>query len=285
MSGTSLQIALPAPRLPERSRSARASVIVTFALHALVAAALVSIGVSSPAPQAQLKPTPAAAERMQLPRMVFLQRPGPGGGGGGGGNRQPAPPSRASSIGRDRITLPVARAKRVAPDPVDLPSEQRIVIDAIPLMSGTMYAMGTPEAAPSLGFSQGPGTGGGVGTGIGSGIGSGTGPGFGEGSGGGFGGGVYRPGNGVTAPTLLSQVRPNYTPDAMRRRIQGTVVLEMIVGADGAPYDLRVVRSLDEHGLDDEAIKAARQWRFKPGHRGDTPVDVLVILVIDFHMR
>ena len=78
--------------------------------------------------------------------------------------------------------------------------------------------------------------GGGVGTGVGSGIGSGTGPGFGEGSGGGFGGGVYRPGNGVTAPTLLSQVRPNYTPDAMRRRIQGTVVLEMIVGADGVPY-------------------------------------------------
>ena len=222
---------------------------------------------------------------MQLPRMVFLQRPGPGGGGGGGGNRQPAPPSRASNIGRDRITLPVARAKRVAPDPVDVPSEQRVVIDAIPLMSGTTYAMGTPEAPPSLGFSQGPGVGGGVGTGVGSGIGSGTGPGFGEGSGGGFGGGVYRPGNGVTAPTLLSQVRPNYTPEAMRRRIQGTVVLEMIVGADGVPYDLRVVRSLDEHGLDDEAIKAAQQWRFNPGHRGETPVDVLVILVIDFHMR
>ena len=63
------------------------------------------------------------------------------------------------------------------------------------------------------------------------------------------------------------------------------MVLEMIVGADGVPYDLRVVRSLDEHGLDDEAIKAAQQWRFKPGYRGETPVDVLVILVIDFHMR
>jgi periplasmic protein TonB len=285
MSGSSLQIMLPAPRLPERSNSVRASVIVTVALHALAAAALVSIAVSPPASEAQLEPKPAAHERMQLPRMVFLQRPGPGGGGGGGGNRQPAPPSRASNIGRDRMTLPVARAERVAPDPVDSPSEQRIAIDAIPLMSGTTYAMGMPDAAPSLGFSQGPGLGGGVGTGVGSGIGAGTGPGFGEGSGGGFGGGVYRPGNGVTAPTLLSQVRPNYTPDAMRRRIQGTVVLEMIVGTDGAPYDLRVVRSLDAHGLDDEAIKAAQQWRFNPGHRSDTPVDVLVILVIDFHMR
>jgi len=183
------------------------------------------------------------------------------------------------------MTLPVARAERVVPNPVEVPSEQRVAIDAIPLMSGTKYAMGTPEAPPSLGFSQVPGVGGDVGTGVGSGIGSGTGAGFGEGSGGGFGGGVYRPGNGVTAPTVLSQARPNYTPDAMRRRIQGTVVLEMIVGADGVPYDLRVVRSLDEHGLDDEAIKAARQWRFNPGRRGETPVDVLVILVIDFHMR
>ena len=99
-----------------------ASVIVTVALHALAAAALVSIAVSPPVSHAQLEPKPAAPERMQLPRMVFLQRPGPGGGGGGGGNRQPAPPSRASNIGRDRMTLPVARAKRVAPDPVDSPS-------------------------------------------------------------------------------------------------------------------------------------------------------------------
>ena len=75
MSGTSLQIALPAPRLPERSRSARASVIITVALHALAAAALASIAVSPPASQAQLEPTPAAPEPMQLPRMVFLQRP------------------------------------------------------------------------------------------------------------------------------------------------------------------------------------------------------------------
>ena len=38
-------------------------------------------------------------------------------------------------------------------------------------------------------------------------------------------------------------------------------------------------------GLDDEAIRAAREWRFNPGHLGDTPVDVLVILLIDFHIR
>jgi protein TonB len=71
----------------------------------------------------------------------------------------------------------------------------------------------------------------------------------------------------------------------MQRKIQGTVVLEMIVGADGNPYDVRVVRSLDPNGLDDEAIRAAKQWRFNPGRLGETPVDVLVVLVIDFHIR
>jgi TonB family protein len=134
-------------------------------------------------------------------------------------------------------------------------------------------------------MSLGPGIGGGAGDGSGTGIGAGTGPGFGPGVGGGFGGGVYRPGNGVTAPTLLSQVRPNYTSDAMQRKIQGTVVLEMVVGTDGIPRDVRVVRSLDAHGLDEEAIRAARQWRFNPGRFGGVAVEVLVMLVIDFHIR
>jgi TonB family protein len=280
-----LQIVLPAPRMPRRSRSARTSVVITAALHAVAAAALVFLTMAPPVPRGQLEPKPAARERAQVPRMVFLRAPGPGGGGGGGGNRQSAPPSRARNIGSDRMTLPVARAQRVAPEPVETAPEQRVALDAVPLMSGTTYTMGTPEAAPSLAFSQGPGLGGGVGSGIGSGIGPGRGAGVGEGSGGGFGGGVYRVGNGVTAPTLRSQVRPAYTADAMQRKIQGTVVLEMIVDREGVPSDVRVVRSLDARGLDEEAIRAAKEWRFNPGRLGETPVDVLVVIVIDFHIR
>jgi periplasmic protein TonB len=71
----------------------------------------------------------------------------------------------------------------------------------------------------------------------------------------------------------------------MQRKRQGTVVLEMIVAADGVPYRVRVVRSLDAQGLDEEAMRAASQWRFNPGRIGETPVDVLVIVVIDFHIR
>ena len=145
--------------------------------------------------------------------------------------------------------------------------------------------MGLLEAAPSLAFSQGAGQGGGVGSGLGTGIGSGIGPGLGTGSGGGFGGGTYRPGNGVTGPTLVKQVSPLYTADALARKIQGTVALVVIVARDGIPSAIRVVRSLDAYGLDQEAIRAAKQWRFNPGRIGETPVDVLVMIVLDFRIH
>jgi protein TonB len=284
MSGASLlHLVIPAPRLPPRR--ARESVAAGAALHALAAGLMMALTLV-PGPAARpLETKGGAREAVQVPRVVFLQAPGPGGGGGGGGNRNPSPPSRAENVGRDRITLPVARPARPVRDPADAMPSQSVALDAIPLASGVAYQIGTVSAAPSLGSSQGPGVGGGVGDGAGTGIGSGTGPGVGRGFGGGIGGSVYRAGNGVTAPTLRSQVRPDYTSEAMQRKIQGTVVLEMIVGLDGIPYDVRVARSLDAGGLDEEAIRAAKQWRFNPGRLGEMPVDVLVILVIDFHIR
>jgi len=281
-----LHLALPSPQLPPRSRSARWSVLVVAILYASTGLTLALFAVRAPTLAATPTATePAAEKALEIPRIVFLQMPGPGGGGGGGGNRQPQPPSRAQGIGKDRLTLPVAKRIVVEPNPSDSVPAPLVALNAIPLASGTTYQIGMPEAPPSLAFSQGPGSGGGVGTGTGTGIGSGAGAGLGPGSGGGFGGGAYRPGNGVTAPTLVKQVTPRYTPDAMERKIQGTVVLEAVVDRDGIPAEIRVVRSLDAHGLDEEAIKAARQWRFTPGRLGDTPVDVLVRIMLDFRIH
>ena len=286
MSGTPmLDLVLPAPRLPGLTAHARASAVVTVALHVAAASVIVALALEGSHRDRPQAARPAAPEAVQVPRLVFLQMPGPGGGGGGGGNRGQLPPSRAQNVGDERITLPVARPVRVEPNPVEASPSQLVALPSMPLASGLFYQAGMPDARPTLALSQGPGVGGGVGTGVGTGIGSGTGPGLGPGSGGGIGGGVYQPGNGVTAPTVRSQVRPNYTPEAMHRRIQGSVVLEMIVGADGVPYGIRVVRSLDAHGLDAEAMLAASQWRFNPGRKGEIPVDVRVILVVDFHLR
>jgi len=165
-----------------------------------------------------------------------------------------------------------------------MPREQQALLDAKPLMGGTALMTGLPDASPSPLSSRGPGSGSGVGSGTGSGIGSGIGPGIGPGSGGGFGGGAYRLGSGVVPPTLLKQVTPRYTADAMRQRIQGMVALEVVVSREGMPTAIRVMRSLDP-GLDGEAIAAARQWRFAPGRVGDTPVDVVVTILLDFNVR
>ena len=281
-----LHLALPTPRLPERTHSARRSGLFSLIFHGSAAATLTLLTLGAP----HVTRSDVASHETtspQIPRLVFLQSPGPGGGGGGGGNRQPAPPSRAQGIGRARATLPVAPRLAVADSQptASVPMNQLVTLDAVPIASGTTYQMGVPEAAPSVAFSQGRGLGGGAGDGRGTGMGSGIGAGLGSGSGGGFGGGAYRPGNGVTGPTLVKQVSPFYTADALARRIQGTVALEVVVTCDGIPSAIRVVRSLDAHGLDEEAIRAARQWRFNPGRIGETPVDVLVMIVLDFRIH
>jgi TonB family protein len=125
-----------------------------------------------------------------------------------------------------------------------------------------------------------------TGSGSGTGAGSGSGSGLGDGSGGGTGGGVYRPGSGVINPRVLREVKPQYTADAMRAKVQGTVLLECVVLPDGSVGRVDVVKSLDPTvGLDQEAVKAARQWRFAPGTRFGEPVAVLVTIELTFTLR
>ena len=277
-----LCLVLPAPRLPQRARSGSRAGMVSVIFHTAVISIVISVAAWS---RSTARAPDTAAEPMQLPRLVFLLRPEPGGGGGGGGNRQQQPPSRAKAIGQDRLTVPVTKRVEVLSSPEDnAPPPQQVLLEAKPLASGTAVMTGLPEASPSLPFSSGPGSGGGVGTGTGTGIGSGSGPGMGEGSGGGFGGGAYRLGGGVTPPTLLKQVKPRYTAAAMRQQIQGTVTLEVVVSREGIPVAIRVTRSLDP-GLDEEAVTAAREWRFTPARVGDLPVDVIVTILLDFNLR
>jgi protein TonB len=84
---------------------------------------------------------------------------------------------------------------------------------------------------------------------------------------------------------VTREVKPKYTSDAMIRKVEGTVVLEFVVRSDGRPSDIRVLRSLDPGGLDEQAMIAAGKWRFDPGRLGTKPVDVLVTLYLDFSLR
>ncbi len=218
--------------------------------------------------------------------IVWLDTPGPGGGGGGGGNEMPEPPKKAELKGQDKITVPVE--KPPAPQPQEKPPEppvQNLNIPAQTLAAADLAQAGVIEGIPTS-DSLGLGTGGGGGTGQGTGIGSGQGSGLGPGWGGGTGGGAYRPGNGVLTPRLLQEVKPQYTAQAMRAKIQGEVLLECVIQTDGTVGNIRVLRSLDSaFGLDQEAIKAARQWKFAPGTRQGQPVPVLVTIQIAFTLR
>jgi TonB family protein len=97
---------------------------------------------------------------------------------------------------------------------------------------------------------------------------------------------VYRAGPGVTLPRVVHEERPRYTAEAMRLAIQGTVLMECVVEANGAVSQAVVVRSLDsQHGLDAEAVRAARQWRFTPGTKDGQPVSVLVTMELTFTLK
>jgi TonB family protein len=96
--------------------------------------------------------------------------------------------------------------------------------------------------------------------------------------------GVSRPNrDGVRLPRLVREVKPKYTAEAMRAKIQGTVALECVVLPDGKVGAIRVVRSLDStFGLDQEAMAAAKQWQFEPGAKDGLPVPVLITVELTF---
>jgi TonB family protein len=200
------------------------------------------------------------------------------------------PPRQAQLPGKDKITVPVQKQQSLEPPKIAKAEPNPVEFLNIPakeLAASKDSLPGAIEAPPGPPTSsQGSGSGGGAGTGTGSGIGPGTGSGLGPGTGGGTGGGAYRLGSGVTTPVLLREVRPQYTSDAMRAKIQGTVLVECVVKSDGTVGDVQVVRSLDStFGLDQEAVKAARQWRFRAGTLKGEPVPVTITIELTFTLR
>ena len=97
---------------------------------------------------------------------------------------------------------------------------------------------------------------------------------------------AYQPGNGVSTPKLIKEVKPEYTPEARAAKIQGTVLLSAVVLEDGTVDDVAVIRSLDtKYGLDAQAVKAAKQWIFSPGMKDGKPVPVKVTIELAFTLR
>ena len=97
---------------------------------------------------------------------------------------------------------------------------------------------------------------------------------------------VYEPGKDVTLPQVVKRVNAQYTQEAMQNRIEGTVGLEAVVLDDGKVGEVKVTKSLDTvHGLDQEAVKAMKQWEFKPGTKDGKPVAVRIHLTMSFTLQ
>jgi TonB family protein len=207
------------------------------------------------------------------------------GGGGGGGSHDVAPPIKGHlpKIEKQPILqpqVPVIEKPKIAIEPA-INIQQNIKLPDNPALP-TIGVTNSPNVTLA---SNGQGSNSGMGTGKNGGLGSGNGNGFGPGTGGNVGGGLYRVGNGVSEPKLAFSVEAEFSDEARRAKYEGTVVISLIVDAQGNPQNVHVSRSLGM-GLDEKAIEAVRQYKFKPAieAKSGKPVPVPISVEVRFRL-
>ena len=207
----------------------------------------------------------------------------PGGGGGGG-----------SDI--------AAQNASIFPDDSDAYSDwestEESIDENVEAPIHDAYAS-TPEQSPAKpvrkhrvrrsrsgsGTGQGTGHGSGIGSGTGSGIGSGRGSGIGSGTGSGTGSGVGSNTAPPTSPSILSAPDPKYPESARRANIEGTVGVELVIGAQGSVTSAWVAESSGNAALDQAAVDAVYRWRFAPGTLNGSPVETRSRVRVNFDLR
>ncbi|MBV8630951.1 MAG: energy transducer TonB [Silvibacterium sp.] len=215
-----------------------------------------------------------------IPLTMKMNQSMGGGGGGGAHDLVEASKGKLPKMAKTQITPP----QIIKNDNPKLAVEPTIVMpQQVKLPDANMPNVGVPQSPQVALASQGPGSGSGFGTGRGGGIGSGNGNGVGPGEGGGYGGGLMRPGGGVSAPQVIYSVDPEFSDEARRAKYQGICVVSVIVDAQGNPRNVRVVRPLGM-GLDEKAVEAVRQYKFKPAYYQGHPVPVEVNIEVNFRI-
>jgi len=202
------------------------------------------------------------------------------GGGGGGGAHEPIPPTKGKAPEVAKVQLNAPQLVRLDRPKLAVEPTEQVKIPDNPKMVNFGIS-NSPQIALA---SQGNGSGSGFGSGLGGGLGSGHGIGAGPGSGGGYGGGVMNVGGGVSAPAVIHSVQPEFSEQARSASLQGTVSLQLIVDAEGNPQNVRITRQLGM-GLDEKAVEAVRQYKFKPAMYQGHPVAVQIVVNIDFHLH
>jgi TonB family protein len=227
-------------------------------------------------------------------------------GGGGGGGREDPKPASFGKVPQASLTVPQV----VAPDPKpptiknpSLPVAATVVADPMLVPPDPRNLQYGDFKSKSTDPSSGPGTGNGIGTGKGGGIGPGEGGGLGPGRGGNMGGGDRNDGGGgpggggggfdpnkiysgkdvSSKARVLSKPEPQYTEEARKNQITGTVVLRAIFTSSGQVSSIRAVSGLP-FGLTERAIAAARQIKFSPATKDGHPVSMYIQLEYNFNL-
>jgi periplasmic protein TonB len=255
------------------------STLLSLLLHASAALLLFTAATN---PKAIIPAMRADASQVKLIEPYL----GKNGGGGGGGTR--------SLLSASKGALPKAAARQFTPPQVEpLNPEPKLIVEPTivvatnaPLPVINLTQLGDPNGLPGP-PSGGPGSGGGIGDGNGGGVGPGKGLGYGPGEKYGYGGGAPQGGakpRGIATPAaLIWKIEPEYSDEARRAKVQGTVLLYLEVDAEGKPYNIRVQQGLGL-GLDEKAIAAVQRWKFRPGRRGGRPITTSAMVEVNFRL-
>jgi protein TonB len=258
--------------------SPKRSALVSGILHA-VAIALIVLATGSKTAQRLVPHTRLIGSRDIHP---YLVRPRGAEGGRGGGSRDDAPASRGP--------MPKATARPFVPPVAVVRNDHPILTMEPALLSPVDMPMphadqyGLPDGVIGPG-SNGPGWAGGIGAGCCGGAGDHRGQGYGnhDGPGGGISGGPVAFAGSASAPVLLWKTEPEYSEEARKAKVQGTVILRIEVDSRGRAQLITVERSLGL-GLDDRAVEAVRRWKFKPGYQNGKPVVTVAIVEVNFRL-
>jgi len=202
--------------------------------------------------------------------------------GGGGGDRSPlrASQGRLPRFAARQFTPPAAVSHNL--QPILMIEPTLIGPPDLKLSEVSLPQFGDPSAPPGP-PSNGPGCCGGIGDGHGHGVGGGDGPGAGPGHSGGIHGQATPPVRAASGLLVLYKVEPDYSDDARKAHLQGVVILRLEVDERGIPRNLAVVRSLGL-GLDERAVDAVGQWRFRPAYRDGQPAVVSAFVEVNFRL-
>jgi protein TonB len=194
--------------------------------------------------------------------------------GGGGGQRGPTPVTKGQlpKFADQQITPP--KAPPLEQPKIQMPDPTIEVQKDLKMANNNMPNIGMPNS-PLIGTSMGNGSG--------SGLGSGNGSGLGPGSGGNYGGGLRKIGGGVSTPELIYKVDPEFSEEARKAKFMGIVLVNLIVDQNGNPQNVHILRGVGM-GLDEKAVEAVRQYKFKPAREAGKPVAVELNVEVNFQI-